>query len=139
MDARDLRFEDIEVGDIASFERVITQADVDAFAALSGDTNPLHVDAAYAATTQFKKPLVHGMLVGSLCSQLVGMHLPGKRCLYLEQTLQFKKPVYAGDSLMVRGTVTHISTATRVLTIAISVTKGQDEVLAGIAKVQVLP
>ena len=138
MEARDLRFEDIAVGDSASFERTITQEDIETFATLSGDHNPLHVDAAYAATTPFKKPLVHGMLVGSLCSTLVGMYLPGKRCLYLEQTLQFKKPVYAGDALTVTGTVTHKSDVTRVLTISISINKSGEETVAGTAKVQVL-
>jgi 3-hydroxybutyryl-CoA dehydratase len=139
MDVRDLHLEDITVGDTASFERTILGSDVTAFAELSGDYNPLHTDAAYATHTSFGRPIAHGMLLGALCSTLVGMYLPGKRCLYLSQSLRFKKPVYADDVVAVRGTVTAKSVATRVLTIAVSITRGEEEVVSGEAQVQVLP
>ncbi len=138
MEARDLRLEDIAVGDTASFERTIHESDIATFSELSGDRNPLHTDAAYAAHTRFGRPIVHGMLLGILCSALVGMHLPGKRCLYLGQTLRFKKPVYAGDRVVVAGTVWSISPATRVLTIGVSIRRTEEEVAAGEAQVQVL-
>jgi acyl dehydratase len=129
---------DIKVGDSASFRRSFTDADVEAFAKLSGDENPLHTDDAYAATTHFGRRLVHGMLVGSLCSTLVGMYLPGKHCLYLEQNLSFKKPVHIGDELLVSGTVTAKSESTSVLTISISITNGTAEVVQGMAKVKLI-
>jgi len=136
--ARDFAFEDISVGEKASFERVITERDIASFAELSGDFNPLHLDPAYAAQTKFGKPLAHGMLLGALCSALVGMHLPGKRCLYLAQTLAFKNPVFAGDALTVSGTVTAKSESTRILTIAIAISKGEAIAAEGEAKVQLI-
>lgn len=139
MEARDLSFESIRVGDTASLARTIHEEDVHTFAKLSGDENPLHTDHAYAATTSFKKPVVHGMLLGSFCSALVGMYLPGKRCLYLSQTLTFKKPVFVGDTIEVQGAVTAKSESTRVLTISISITRKGEEVVGGTAVVQVLP
>lgn len=134
----DLLLKDISVGDAAFFSRMFTQEDVLAFARLSGDKNPLHLDEAYARTTRFGQRLVHGMLVGSLCSALVGMYLPGKRCLYLSQTLLFRKPVFIGDTVVVRGIVRAKSGSTGVLEIGVSITKDHEEVLNGIATVQAL-
>jgi phosphate acetyltransferase/phosphate butyryltransferase len=104
--ARDLAFEDIQVGSAASFERTVTTSDIESFAALSGDFNPLHTDPAYASQTNFQKPIAQGMFLGALCSALVGMHLPGKRCLYLSQSLAFRNPVFADDTLLVEGKIT---------------------------------
>lgn len=139
MKARDLHLEDIAVGDTASFERTIRESDIAAFAQLSGDHNPLHTDVAYAAGTSFGRPIVHGMLLGALCSTLVGMYMPGKRCLYLGQSLRFKKPVYAGDTVTVTGTVQAKSAVTRVLSIAVSICRGAEEVVVGEAQALVLP
>jgi len=138
MEARDLTLEQIQIGDSAQFERAITAEDIAAFATLSGDANPLHTSEAYAQTTPFGRPLVHGMLLGSLFSSLVGMYLPGKRCLYLGQTLQFKKPVFAGDTVMVSGIVTTKSESTRILTIETTIAKNGEAAVTGIATVQVL-
>ncbi|MBI3442687.1 MAG: MaoC family dehydratase [Candidatus Sungbacteria bacterium] len=135
---KDLLLKDISVGDTASFSRIFTRNDVLAFARLSGDQNPLHLDEAYARTTRFGRRLAHGMLVGSLCSTLVGMYLPGKRCLYLSQTLFFRKPVFIGDTVVVQGVVRAKSESTGVLEIGVSITKDDEEVLTGIATVQVL-
>lgn len=134
----DRRFEDIAVGERVSFERTFSMEDVRTFAALSGDWNPLHLDEAYAASTRFKRPLVHGMLLGALCSALVGMYLPGKRCVYVRQTLSFRKPVPVGDAVLVAGVVTEKIESTRMLTIAISITHGSDIVTEGAATVLVL-
>jgi len=138
MKPKNLSIEDIQVGDSASFDRVFSEQDVADFARLSGDENPLHMDEAYAADTKFKHRLVHGMLIGSLCSQLVAMHLPGKRCLYLSQTLFFKNPLYINDIVSVSGTVETKSVSTKMLDIAISIKKGSTEVLKGTARVQLL-
>lgn len=138
MEARDLVMEDIQVGEIASFERLWTNEDIATFAKLSGDVNPLHMDEEYAQTTKFKGRLVHGMLVASLCSTLVGMYIPGKRCLYLSQSLFFKNPVYIGDTVTITGTVTAKSLSTKIVSIAISIRRGEEEVLEGEARVQVL-
>lgn len=101
----DLRFDDIRIGAKVSFRRVVVQQDVEQFALLSGDFNPLHMDEHYAAQTQFGRPIVHGLFLGSLFSCLVGMHLPGRRCLYVSQSLDFLQPVYVGDALEITGEV----------------------------------
>jgi 3-hydroxybutyryl-CoA dehydratase len=118
-----------------SFTRVFTSEDVLTFAKLSGDTNPLHIDEEYARTTKFKKPLVHGMLVASLCSRFVGMYIPGKRCLYIKQTLSFKNPVFVNDELVVTGRVTNVSVSTRIIEVNILIQKqnSKEEVLQGVA------
>jgi 3-hydroxybutyryl-CoA dehydratase len=89
----------IAVGDSAQRTRTITEADIQAFAAASGDENPVHTDAAYAATTRFGRPIAHGMLSASLVSAVLGNDLPGPGSIYLGQTLSFKAPVYAGDTI----------------------------------------
>lgn len=138
MDTKDISFSDISIGDSASFERMVIENDVMTFAQLSGDTNPLHFDGAYAKKTKFGQPIVHGMFIGSLFSALVGMYLPGKRCLYLGQTLQFRKPVFINDTVVVHGSVVEKSESTHILTINTTVTRGEDVVVSGIATVQVL-
>ena len=87
------------VGQKASLSKTFTRADVEYFAGLSGDYNPLHLDEEYAKTTRFGKPILHGLLTASLLSGLLGNHLPGHGCVYLGQTLRFVKPVYAGDTV----------------------------------------
>lgn len=89
----------IAVGDSARRTRTISEADVLAFAAASGDENPVHTDAAYAATTRFGRPIAHGMLTASLISAVLGNDLPGPGSVYLSQTLSFKAPVYPGDTI----------------------------------------
>jgi len=94
-----LYFEDLAVGMEASFAKTITAADVDAFAALSGDYNPVHVSAEFAAGTMFKKRIAHGFLTGSLISTVLGTKLPGPGAIYLSQTMKFRAPVYLGDTV----------------------------------------
>jgi acyl dehydratase len=114
-EAADLRFADISVGDTACFRHSVTAEDVSAFARLSGDCNPLHTDASYAAQTEFGRRLVHGMFLASLFSRLVGMHLPGRRCLYLSQSLDFAQPVFIGDEIEVSGRVLSKNDATQTI------------------------
>ena len=137
-EARDLKWEDIKVGDTASFSRTITEADVNDFAKLSGDYNPLHTDEKYAQTTKFGKRVVHGMFLGALISQLLGMELIGKRCLYLSQDLQFKKPVFIDDTILISGEVKNKSESTRILDILIEVKRDEEILLIGEAKVQLI-
>ena len=138
MQAKDREIDSINIGDNASFERTIHETDLQQFAQLSGDYNPLHMDEVYASSTPFGQRIVHGMLLGSFCSALVGMYLPGKRCLYLRQTLSFKKPVFIGDKVTVLGKVTNKSISTKILTIAISITRMGEEMVEGEATVQVI-
>ena len=91
--ALDRSYESIATGEEASFRRIIGESDVAAFAELTGDWNPLHMDSSFAATTQFGERIAHGMLVASYFSNLVGMYLPGRRALLLSPDVQFAKPV----------------------------------------------
>jgi len=136
-EARDLTLDDIRVGMQTRFEHMVTSEEVDAFAALSGDYNPLHVDDAYANTTPFKKRVVHGMLLGALVSRLVGMHLPGTRALLIKESLIFKLPVYIGDPLSVEGLVTSVSAATRLVAINVTISRKESVVAAGEVLAQV--
>ena len=136
--AVDRSFEALKKGDSASFERIINKGDVTAFADVSGDRNPLHMDDSYAGKTSVGKRIVHGMLLGALVSRLVGMHLPGRRALLMKETLAFKEPVAIGARVVVTGTITHTSAAVRLVEIAISITCEKTLVCSGTAHVQVL-
>lgn len=93
-------FEDLAVGMEASYSKKISNEDVLAFAELSGDVNPVHLDDEFAAGTIFKRRIAHGFLTGSLFSTVLGTKLPGPGCIYLSQSLKFRAPVYIGDEVV---------------------------------------
>ncbi|HJY27992.1 MAG TPA: MaoC family dehydratase [Pyrinomonadaceae bacterium] len=95
-------------GDSAEITKTIEQADVDAFADLTGDHNPVHVDEEFAKTTHFGRRIAHGMLTASLISSVLANKLPGKGSVYLGQTLKFVAPVFPGDTITARVTVKEI-------------------------------
>ena len=99
-------FEEIQIGDRASFAKTITETDVYLFAGISGDFNPLHVDEEYAKTTDFKTRIAHGGLAASLLANVLGMKLPGLGTIALEVTQKFRNPVYFGDTVTVTVEVT---------------------------------
>ena len=96
---REVKFADIAIGDTASFSKTITEHDVYAFAGLSGNFNPVHVDEEFARTTRFKGRIAHGLLAAGLISTVIGTALPGANAIYLAQELVFKSPVMLGDTL----------------------------------------
>jgi len=98
-------FEDLSVGDSAEITRTVTQEVIEAFAAVSTDSNPVHLDAAYAEGTPFKGRIAHGMLSGAYISAVIGMQLPGPGTIYLSQSLRFRRPVRPGDEVTARVTV----------------------------------
>lgn len=100
-----LRFDEIEIGTEAYFNRTITEKDLQLFAEITGDYNPLHFDEEYARKTRFKKRIAPGLLTSSFYSRLIGMVLPGRQALYLSQEFKFVKPVFIGDTLTVKGAV----------------------------------
>lgn len=102
------RLEDLSIGQTAERRRVVGEADVYAFAAVSGDTNPVHLDATYAAQTRFGGRIAHGMLAASYLSALLGTELPGPGAIYVSQTLQFRRPVRIGDEVTARVTIAAI-------------------------------
>lgn len=91
---------EINVGDKASMIRTFTEADVFAFAGVSGDINPVHVDPNFAKSTIFKQRVVHGMFTASMISALLANELPGIGTIYLGQTLKFTAPVFLNDTVL---------------------------------------
>ena len=136
--ATELTYDDIEPGQVFEVERCFSHDDLLAFAALSGDYSPLHVDAEYAAETEFGAPVVHGILLASLFSQLVGMRIPGKYALYLGQDLTFRRPVLAGQPVRAIAKVVGKNDAMRSLVLAMEIRDSENRVVvAGGAKVKV--
>lgn len=135
--AQKLEYSDIQVGTVHCFERTISREDVLAFAKLTGDFNPLHTDEAFGEKSRFKGNIVHGMLAGSLFSALVGMLCPGEKSLYLAQSLQFKNPVFPGDKVLVKGTVTYKNDSVRIITLNCEILVGGVVAVTGEAKVGV--
>ena len=101
-----LTIDEINVGDTATYSRLVTEREVELFAAVSGDHNPVHLDPEYAATTQFGECIAHGMLTGAFISAAIAMELPGPGTIYLGQKLQFRAPVTLGDTLTVELEIT---------------------------------
>jgi 3-oxoacyl-[acyl-carrier protein] reductase len=137
-DAAALTFDEIEVGQVFELDRTFSQEDTLAFAAVSGDYSPLHVDVAYAADTEFGTCVVHGILLASLFSQLVGMRVPGRHALYLGQDLTFRRPVLVGERVRALAKVTGKSDATRSIVLATEIRSADGKVaVAGTARVKV--
>lgn len=106
------------VGQSAELSRTLTEADVMAFAEVTGDFNPVHVDAHAAASSSFGERIVHGMLTASLLSALLAMKLPGPGAIYLSQSLRFLRPVKLGDTVTARVEIVSIDIDKRRLTLA---------------------
>ena len=100
-----LTIDQVQVGQAAERAHVVTEADLVDFANVSGDHNPVHLDEAFAQTTQFKGRIAHGMLSAAYISALLAGELPGPGSVYLSQTLAFKRPVRIGDEVITRITV----------------------------------
>lgn len=100
--ARSISYDDLQVGQTASLKRTITETDLQMFAAVSGDNNPVHLDAEFAAGTRFGERIAHGMLTGALISAAIACNLPGPGSVYLGQQLTFTRPVKLADELEVR-------------------------------------
>ena len=98
----------LKVGDAAEVSKTIADEDVRAFAELTGDRNPVHLDEGYAASTRFGRRIAHGMLGASLISAVLANELPGRGTVYLSQTLRFTAPVFLGDTVTARVVVRHV-------------------------------
>ena len=92
-------FDQLNVGDSATYTRLVTEKDIQLFVLATGDMNPIHLDAEYAATTRFGRPIAHGMWGASLISTVLGTQLPGPGTIYLAQELKFTAPVFVGDTI----------------------------------------
>ncbi len=100
--------DEITIGMSASYSQTLTDSDVKQFARVSGDHNPVHLDENYAENSRYKKRIAHGLLSASFFSALFGTKLPGKGCVYVGQNLNFKRPVYLGDTVTATVTVSSL-------------------------------
>ena len=100
-----LYFDELSVGQTAEVSHVVGAADIEAFAAVSGDHNPVHMDEAFAKTTPFGGRIAHGMLSAAYISAVLGNDLPGPGAIYLSQSLRFRRPVKIGDPVVAKVTV----------------------------------
>jgi len=96
------------IGDTASISKMITDADIQSFADVTGDHNPVHLDDDFAGRSRFGRRIAHGMLTASLISAVIANELPGEGSIYLGQTLKFVAPVFPGDTVTAMVTVTDI-------------------------------
>ena len=129
--------EDLAVGMTAVFGKTISEADVTLFAGVSGDTNPLHVNAEYAAASRFEGRVAHGMLTASLISAVIATRLPGAGAIYLSQSLRFTAPVRLGDTVTARATVTGVDGERRRVRLATVCSTAETVVIDGEAEVWV--
>ena len=129
-------YDELKIGQSARLLRTLTPADIQAFAAVSGDTNPAHLNAEYANDTLFHGVIAHGMWGGALISALLGTQFPGPGTIYLEQNLRFTRPVRIGDTLTVLATVTAKDDAKKRVELGCQVSNQKgDIVLSGTARV----
>ena len=126
--------DDFFIGQDIVEEKLFTEDQVRRFAELSGDRNPLHMDERYAGRSRFRGRIVHGILVAGVISKIIGTQLPGEGSIYLEQNIQFRKPVYIDEKIIVKVKITGI--ANNIVTLETNAYK-EDESLAvkGTAKI----
>lgn len=131
---------EFKVGDLAEYSKTITEADITLFVAVSGDTNPVHVNEEYARTTRFGKRIAHGLLTAGLISTVLGTKLPGPGAIYLSQSLRFLAPVGIGDTVTASATLTEYDRDRGKMTLETACFNQSDvQVLAGEAVVLYRP
>ena len=129
--------EDLSVGMTSVYAKTVTDADIVMFAGISGDTNPVHLDALFADQTAFKGRIAHGMLSASFISTVLGTRLPGPGCIYVSQSLRFRAPVKAGDTVTARVTIRDIDADKKRIVVDTVCTVGDVVVIDGEAVLKV--
>jgi acyl dehydratase len=130
---------DLKVGDKFSTTKQITDSVVRAFAELSGDFNPIHLDEEFAKTTQFKKRIAHGMISGALMSAVLGNEFKGRTVIYLSQTIKFTAPVYIDDTVTATATISNIREDKPIVTIeSVCTNQTGETVVTGEGKIMLL-
>ena len=132
-----LFLEDLSVGQSAMFGKTVTEADIAAFAGVSGDTNPIHLHDGFAKGTRFGQRIAHGMLSGAFISTVNGTKLPGPGAVYISQTMNFMAPVLIGDTITAVATISAIDEKRRRVTLKTQCLKGDTVVIDGEAVVLV--
>ena len=136
MEIKGKTIDELKVGDTASFSKTVTEHDVYAYAGITGDFNPAHINEEYAEGTFFKTRIAHGILSAGFISAVLGTKLPGPGTIYIKQDLEFTKPVYYGDTITAICTVTEIiKEKNRVLIETIAKNQRGDVVVKGVAVV----
>lgn len=129
------KIEDIYVGMKASYSQTITDADIKAYAGLSGDRNPVHLDNEYAEKSRFGKRIAHGMISSSFFSAIFGTKLPGEGCVYVSQSLTFRKPVYIDDTVVATVEVKEVDIIKRRIYFLTYCKVGKSKVIVGEAEI----
>ena len=137
LELRVLYFEDLAVGLSETLSKTVAASDVVGFAQVTGDRNPIHLSEHFAARTQFKKRIAHGLYTASLISAVLGTRLPGPGAIYISQTLNFHAPVKIGDTVDVTVTVSELMPDKRRARLACVCRVGGAVVLDGEALVKV--
>ena len=117
------------VGARAHFSKTIDASSIAAFAALTGDTNPMHSSAEFARRTRYSRPIAHGMLTASLISTVIGTKLPGPGSIWVSQTLEFRRPVFPGDTITATATVASVQETKRLVKLRTHCTNQHDEIV----------
>ncbi|SEI68502.1 Acyl dehydratase [Allopseudospirillum japonicum] len=129
-------FDELQIGESATFSKTLTEKELVLFAAVSGDVNPVHLDAEFAKTSMFGERIAHGMWSGSLISAALATVLPGPGTIYLGQSLKFRRPVKLGDELTVQLTVQEKKEDKKFVVLDCVVTnQNGDKVVTGTAEV----
>ncbi len=132
--------QDFHEGSSASFTKTISEADIVLYAGVTGDTNPLHIDAEYARRTRFGERIAHGMLTAGLISTVIGTKLPGPGAIYMNQSLDFLAPVHIGDTVTATGIITSWDGGKGPMTIAtVCCNQRDEEVVRGEARILYRP
>ena len=129
--------EEMHVGQSAALTQVVYEAMIVAFAKTTGDKNPVHLDADYAANTRFGARIAHGMLGAGFISAVIGTVLPGPGAIYIAQNLRFRRPIYVGDEVEARVEVVSIDLERRRVVLPTRCTVGGTTVIDGEAEILV--
>lgn len=133
-EARVVAFDELAIGQTVSLDWSVEAAEIDRFSEVSSDRNPLHMQADFARSKGFSDRVAHGFLLGAKVSALVGMLLPGRDCLILEQGLAYPKPVYPGDLIRIEGQVDELSSEQRIVKVRIRAHRIVDDVRTLVAR-----
>lgn len=136
--AANLAFADLREGMTAGFDFSVDDAEMEAFAALSGDRNPLHRDQAFATARGFSGCVVYGALLVAKVSRLIGMELPGRDALWNSVQMQFSAPLIVGEQARLEATLVQVSEAARSMMLVLTIISGEKTIARGKALVSVL-
>ncbi len=124
-------FQDLQIGESVRVERTVDQDMIRVFADLSEDHNPVHLDADFAATTKFRRPIAHGALLCAFVSAAIANQLPGRGSIYVAQDLRFKRPVYVGSSISVEMSVAEKNPEKRQVLLSVAIESSGELVAVG--------